>query len=673
MGRGLLRAILVALCCCWVVALAWMHADRSRARVETERTRRHRRLEDAAHTLAERVERSSGLVRALADAGSLREVVLDDAPEHGDEGWRLVDRLLPRLAAEADILAVLVVLEDGEALAEYDKRPCAAPAPLAPPARPPLLRRALDAPASVVAFDLDGACLQAAVAVGEPPRRGVVLVEVDASSELRRLDEAVDDGAWALVDAAGRVLAPSGALAIAAPPGLDPRASATLLLGDVFSSAVAVPGVRREGWQVRARAPARSAGEVLRELLLTLLVVVAPVAVMAVLFVRLRGARDAEEQRAFLQAVFDAIADPLIVVDADLTITHANKAASARHGAPLVGRPYAEAVAAGRASSAAEVEALRDVLERERGRRDEVEDGRGGAWQILRWPMPTGAVEYARDVTENKRLQAQLIQSEKLSTLGEMAAGIAHEINNPIAVVRMFAQLLQEDLRETLGPEAPALERVATIEAQAAAASEIVEGMLRFSRKSEGARQRLDVRVALQRALAVVEHRKVFEGVRLERALDVEPPPEVDGDEGQLAQVMVNLVLNAAHAMKGRGGAVAVTVTRAGEDDPYPRGRPFGLVVGNLTRVRIAVADSGTGIPTEVLDRIFEPFYTTKPGGEGTGLGLSVSFAIVREHDGCVWVDSQPGAGTTFTVDLPAAAAAPASAAADDVGAAETT
>lgn len=310
------------------------------------------------------------------------------------------------------------------------------------------------------------------------------------------------------------------------------------------------------------------------------------------------------------------------------------------------------------------------MLERGKRRRDEVDDGRGGAWQVLRWPMPSGAVEYARDVTETKRLQAQLIQSEKLSTLGEMAAGIAHEINNPIAIVSMFAQLLQEEVREALGPAAPALEKLQAIEAQAAAAGEIVQSMLRFSRKSEGTKQRLDVRASIERALAVVEHRKVLHDVRLERALDVDPAPEVDGDEGQLAQVVLNLVVNAAHAMRGRGGTVRVAVTRAGEEDPYPSGRPFGEVAGNPDRVRVSVSDAGHGIAGDVLERMFEPFYTTKPVGEGTGLGLSVSFAIVRDHGGCMWVDTRLGEGTTFTIDLPAAGApgAPGDAAVEAAG-----
>ncbi len=665
MGRRVAPLLLVGVCLLvWAGAMLRLLDERERARAEAERARQHRRLEEAAQALGDRVERSSGLVRALADAASLREVVLDDAPEGGaTEGWALVDRLLPRLAAEEDIVSVAVLLQDGEPLAVFDKRRRTASPPLAPPERPAVARRALDAPTSVVVFDLaQGAApgtLQAAIAVGESPRRAVILVEVDAATELARISDAARDGAWALVSEGDRVLAPAGAAPPALPDGHDPRASGTRVVGSALVSAINVPGARREGWQLRARMAARSSGEVYRELVETLVLGGLPLLLVAAVLAWSsfadRRKRAEERERRFLEGVFNAIADPLIVVNADLVVTHANRAASARYGEPLVGRPYAESVAARRAAPAVEVEALREVLERGKRRRDEVDDARGGAWQVLRWPMLTGAVEYARDVTETKRLQAQLIQSEKLSTLGEMAAGIAHEVNNPIAVVSMFAELLQEDLREALGPEAPALEKLQTIAAQAATAGEIVKTMLRFSRKSEGARRRLDVRAAIERALALAQHRKDLQDVRIERAIDVDPPPEVEGDEGQLAQVVLNLVGNAAHAMKGRGGAVRVVVARAGEEDPYPPGRPFGEVTGNPARVRVAVTDAGCGIPPEVLERIFEPFYTTKSVGEGTGLGLSVSFAIIREHGGCMWVESRPGEGTTFTIDLPAA------------------
>lgn len=659
MSRGVKLLSVALVVFVGVVFSSWLDA-RTAARVEAERARRHRRLEEAALALSARVDRAGGLARALADAGALREVVLEDGPA---EGWGLLDRLLPRLAADDDVVRVGVLADDGAPLVGYDKRPRPAPPPLAPLEPPAVARRALAAPLGGAAFDLEpgGGLLLAAVALGQAPRRAVVVVEMDASADLRRLDEAGADGPWALVADDDRALAPAGAEVPPRPAALDAWASGTVVEGDAIASALAVPGVPRGGWQVRARAPSRSRDEVRREGveafgvgLLLLLLFLLPVR----LHLADRGTRAAEAERRFSETVFDAIADPLIVVDARLVVTVANRAARARHGQGLVGQRYEDTVARARAAPAAEVEALREVLEGGRPRRDDVADALGGAWQVQRWPRAEGGVvthvvEHARDVTEMRRLQAQLIQSEKLSTLGEMAAGVAHEINNPIAAMSMYAQLLQEELRETLGPDAPALEKLRTIEDQAASVGEIARSMLRFSHKSDGPRQVYDVRAAIERALALVEHRRALDGVTLERALDVDPPPRVVGNEGQLAQVVLNLVVNAAHAMKGRGGAVRVAVTRARED-AYPPGRPVGLVTGNPERVRVSVADAGVGMPAEVIDRIFEPFYTTKPVGEGTGLGLSVSFAIVREHGGCMWVHSEPGVGTTFTIDLPA-------------------
>lgn len=661
-------AFVVALAAWLAVVVRPLFQERTRARVEAERARRHRRLEDAAASLSERVDRASDLVRSLADAAPLREALEQPDAPGAARSWALVEDLIVRLAGK-DATSLAVLLDDGTPLAAFHRRAAPAPSPLAAPVVPAVAGRAQAVPAGTTVHDLvvarGRAQVQAAVVVAGVDRRAVVVAEVDVEGEVSRAGDAAGEGAWALVEVGDdeRVLAPAGAPLVTRPAALPRRTSGTVVEGDAIASAVAVEGVPRGAWQLRASAPARSAGEVWREVLETLLLGGAP-ALAGVGFLlwfvfAQRRQREGERLNRFFQTVFDAITDPLLVVDAALVVSRANQAAAARFGASVVGARYRDAVAARRADPAADEEALREVLRTGQPRRAEVQDAAGGAWQVVRYPMReggevTGVVEYARDVTQTRRLQAQLVQSEKLSTLGEMAAGIAHEINNPIGVMSMFAQLLQEELREALGEDAPALEKVRTIEEQAVAVGEIVQGLLRFSRKSEGPRQRLDLRAPVERALSLVEHRKALGGIALERALDVTPPPEVLGNEGQLSQVVLNLVVNAAHAMKG-AGTLRLAITRAGEDDPYPLGRPFGEVEGNPERVRLAVTDTGHGIPPEALDRLFEPFFTTKPVGEGTGLGLSVSFAIIREHGGVIWVHSAPGEGTTFTLDLPAA------------------
>ncbi|MBI3724827.1 hypothetical protein HY251_12860 [bacterium] len=258
------------------------------------------------------------------------------------------------------------------------------------------------------------------------------------------------------------------------------------------------------------------------------------------------------------------------------------------------------------------------------------------------------------EMTKTRRLEQQLVQSEKLSTLGEMAAGVAHEINNPIGVISMFAQLLSEESKEK-APES--YEKLRTIEQQAEHVGSIVKDLLRFSRKSTGERVPTDCRIVVERALAIVENQKMLRDVKLVRELGSEPAV-VLGEEGPLAQVVLNLAVNAVHAMDGRG-TLRVSVGRVDALAPPPPGTPAGDASPELpggARVRIAVQDTGPGIEPRHLGRIFEPFYTTKPAGKGTGLGLSVSFGIVhRDHHGAIWVDSKEGQGALFTVELPAA------------------
>jgi signal transduction histidine kinase len=388
-----------------------------------------------------------------------------------------------------------------------------------------------------------------------------------------------------------------------------------------------------------------------------------------VVWLGLRGARaaalqetlhESESNERQLQAIFDAIANVLVVVDPGLTITRSNAVAAEAFGSDLVGKSYADGIAARRTGSPeAEVAALRQIFATGEHRHDELVTQRGVVWQIAQYPIFApdltirGVVEHARDVTQTRLLQTQLVQSEKLSTLGEMAAGIAHEINNPIGVVSMFAQLLVEEIKETLGDDSPALEKVILIEEQATNVGEIVKGLLRFARKSEGKKTLFDARDALDRALTIINHQKILATVELTREAPSTPTPLL-GDEGQLSQVILNLVVNGCHAMS-EGGTLSIAIRRRGPGDEPPPGRPFGQTNGAPDRVDVVITDSGKGIDPDDLERIFEPFFTTKPAGEGTGLGLSVGFGIIRDHGGCIWVASEGGTGTTFTLDLPSA------------------
>ena len=238
---------------------------------------------------------------------------------------------------------------------------------------------------------------------------------------------------------------------------------------------------------------------------------------------------------------------------------------------------------------------------------------------------------------ELRRAQDSVVQSAKLAAIGELAASVAHEVNNPLMVILGQSGLLQR--------EAPAgstaHERLGAIVAEANRAGKIVHGLLDFARRREPVRAPLSLHEPIERALDLLGARIARAGIEVERILDP-ALPTILGDRDQLTQVFLNLLANAVDAMEEHGGLLLVQTQLAQDDE----GRPVAAA---------AVADAGAGIPASHLARIFEPFYTTKPEGHGTGLGLPVSLGIVRMHGGTLEAESKPGRGTTLRVRLPAA------------------
>jgi signal transduction histidine kinase len=237
-------------------------------------------------------------------------------------------------------------------------------------------------------------------------------------------------------------------------------------------------------------------------------------------------------------------------------------------------------------------------------------------------------------LSELEAAQVQLIQSEKLASLGLLAGGVAHEINNPLMVILGRAELLQQEVEA----ESRAGRELETIRHETVRIADIVRNLLQFSREG---RDRsfgpVDVNRAAEAVVAITRQILSVESVVVECdfAADL---PAVCGNSGQLEQVFTNIVINAFHAMPHGGKLTISTGHRDGE-------------------VSVSFADTGFGILPEDLDRIFDPFFTTKREGKGTGLGLTVSYAIVRAHQGDISVKSEPGHGTCFTVVLPALAA----------------
>jgi len=239
-------------------------------------------------------------------------------------------------------------------------------------------------------------------------------------------------------------------------------------------------------------------------------------------------------------------------------------------------------------------------------------------------------VVVGRDLTERRKFEAQLLQSQKLAALGVLAGGIAHEIRNPLAISSSAAQFLLED------PDDPEFRRECAEKVQTGIqrASVIIENLLRFARP--GARtdmEPVDLVSTVRDTAALVANQARLQQIKMVIGLPPEPV-RVNGVPGMLQQVFMNLILNAVNAMP-EGGLLRVGVERAGNEG------------------QVRIADTGHGIPAAEMGNIFDPFYTTRPVGQGTGLGLSICYSIVNQHLGAIEVESVEGQGSVFTVRLP--------------------
>jgi len=237
------------------------------------------------------------------------------------------------------------------------------------------------------------------------------------------------------------------------------------------------------------------------------------------------------------------------------------------------------------------------------------------------------------DITERMELEAQLSQSDKLSSIGLLAAGVAHEVNTPLAVISSYAQMLSKQLQGD--PHRSAL--LEKITRQTFRASEIVNNLLNFSRTSGSEFTEVQLNKVITDTLALLEHQFKTGRVRVEDDL-YRDLPTIQGNPGRLQQVFLNLFLNAKDAM--------------------PNGGVLRVVSSNGDNVSVVISDTGSGIAQEHIHRIYDPFFTTKNGAKdgqkrGTGLGLSVSYGIIQEHAGKIRVESRPGEGTTFYLDFP--------------------
>jgi len=225
-----------------------------------------------------------------------------------------------------------------------------------------------------------------------------------------------------------------------------------------------------------------------------------------------------------------------------------------------------------------------------------------------------------------------LIQSAKLASLGKMAAGVAHEINNPLTSILLNTHLLLESLE----PDDPRRESLEMIAEETTRCASIVKGLLEFARQSPPKKRKTDINSLLLNTVQLLENQAAFQNIEIKKNLAPDLPP-LELDSNKVKQVFWNMMINAAEAMP-RGGTLAIT-TRLSTDK------------NDKKHVEIIFSDTGIGIPKENIPKLFDPFFTTKVSG--TGLGLAVSYGIIKQHKGNIQVESQVGRGSTFIISLP--------------------
>lgn len=366
--------------------------------------------------------------------------------------------------------------------------------------------------------------------------------------------------------------------------------------------------------------------------------------------------REVEEQRLVTSLIIDSLPVGMYVVDRDYRIQIWNrKRETGTQGLrrdDVVGRTVFEVLTR---QPAAQLQAEFDEVFRTGEIRQvemEVSGKEPRYFRISKIPMCLGGtavthvITIGEDVTEWHDIQHRIMQSEKLAAVGQLAAGVMHEINNPLATIGACVAAIQGRLGEIAGPARESLSEYADIiDKEVERCTGIVDGLLDFSRPKGKAKQPADVNVLVEDTLFLLKHHTRFKKLAVQRELT--PDLTVEANAEQLIQVFMALMLNALDAMEQTGVRGTLTV----------RTRPHRIRSGEVV---IEFQDTGIGIPRSDIPKIFEPFYTTKQYGRGTGLGLSICYGIVEDHRGRLDAESQLGLGSVFRITLPRCAKPPA-------------
>lgn len=368
---------------------------------------------------------------------------------------------------------------------------------------------------------------------------------------------------------------------------------------------------------------------------------------------RVRMEQELREKHGFLTNLLDSSADCIMVADMRGKVIFYNKAAES-----LTGYRAEEVIGKIHVTQFYSSEMAKDIMRKLRsddfGGRGKLENfmltifGKNGeeipvslsASIVYEGEKELASLGIFTDLREKIKIerelqdtQVRLLQSEKMASLGSLAAGVAHEINNPLGGILIYASLLMEDFETSNDSRVQDLKRIVD---EATRCKEIVKSLLEFGRQTESRFEPMDINKAINDGLFFLENQVLFHDIRIDKHLDPSLPM-FEGDSNQIKQVFMNMMVNAAEAMSETGGVLTI---KTGVDSEG-------------STIFVTFQDTGTGIPPEVQSKIFDPFFTTKAVGKGTGLGLSTSYGIIQSHHGNIEVESEPGKGTTFTIVLP--------------------
>jgi len=361
--------------------------------------------------------------------------------------------------------------------------------------------------------------------------------------------------------------------------------------------------------------------------------------------------RTLEEVKGLARNILQSIPTGILSVNSSGVITAVNPTAEAvlkRPAADLLGRSYESAFPSGETIR----EALHEALRKHRhvSLKDVPYEGPDGRLQTIRIStvelagddgQPAGILLQAQDVTEWLGLEQRVRVAEKLAALHTLSAGVAHELRNPLSAMDLNLHLLEQELRESPRAASKTVHYLEVLNAECRRLSAILDNFMRFARPSSVDTHEVDVHQVIDHIVALMQLEAQEHHIRLEYTIEKDLPPAL-GDETQISQVLVNVIVNAFHAMPdgGRCHLAATTCTTDGK-----------------RWVDISVRDTGVGIPEEAVPRLFDPFYTTKPGG--SGLGLAIAYRIMQDHGGLITVSSAPGSGTSVGLRFPALVAHP--------------